>query len=223
MERTYKEMQVQDLKALGDSGEFSGYASIFGNVDLGGDVVQQGAFKEIVTTKDGFVRVLYQHDTRRPIGKARVTEDVRGLAFDGRLVLSDAVARSAYEMMKAGIIDGMSIGFDVLPNGSEMRQDGVRLLKSLKLYEISPVVFGMNQLAGITAVKYSQQIVDIRGYENFLREVGGFSRAQAKLLASSWKLLPGQRDAGDGEPTATEVQQLVTDILSAARKLSPTS
>lgn len=211
-----------ETKILGDDGTFAGYASIFGNVDLGGDVIERGAFKEMFMTKDGHVRVLYQHDSRRPIGKARVNEDQNGLAFEGKLVLEDAVARSAYAMMKNGIIDGMSIGYDVLGNqgdGFEIRGDGVRVLKKLKLWEISPVTFGMNPMAGITSVKHADQIKTIREYEDFLRDVGGFSRAQAKLLASAWKQLPGQREVesvSDGEGS----NQLVSEILSLAASLN---
>lgn len=187
-----------EFKVVGDTGEFSGYASIFGNVDLGGDIVERGAFKEIVTTKDNQVRVLYQHDTRNPIGKAMVREDEKGLSFDGKLILEDGLARKAYAYMKAGILDGMSIGFDVLSGGSEMMSSGVRKLTGLKLWEISPVTFGMNPLAQIERVKAAQNISNIRDYEDFLRDVGGFSKAQAKLLAGAWNTLPGQRDV-DGE------------------------
>lgn len=197
-----------EIKLIGDAGAFSGYAAVFGNVDLGGDIIERGAFKEFVTTKDNHVRVLYQHDARNPIGKALVREDSKGLAFDGSLVLEDATARKAYAMMKAGIIDAMSIGYDVIqPNGSTTDADGTRHLHGLKLWEISVTTFAMNQLASIDAVKAAQQITNIREYEDFLREVGGFSKAQAKLLAKAWNTMPGQRDV-DGEVNE-DVKQLV--------------
>ena len=106
-----------EYKALGDSGTFSGYASIFGNIDLGGDIVERGAFKEVVTNGDGAVTALWQHDSRTPIGLAKVRQDDRGLAFEGQLVLEDPMARKALAHMKAGSVRGMSIGFDILPGG----------------------------------------------------------------------------------------------------------
>jgi HK97 family phage prohead protease len=188
-----------EVKALGDTGSFSGYASVFGNVDLGGDIVERGAFKELATTPDGQVVILNQHDMRQPVGKASVKEDDRGLYFEGQLLLSVAKAREVYELMKAGIVSGMSIGYDVLSGGAEVTNAGVRKLKSLKLWEISVVTFGMNPLAGIESVKTVDQITSIREFEDFLRDAGGFSKAQAKLLASGgWKALPAHRDdAGD--------------------------
>ena len=42
-------------------GEFEGFASVYDNIDLGGDVVERGAFQQFEKTADGFIRVLYQH------------------------------------------------------------------------------------------------------------------------------------------------------------------
>ncbi len=193
-----------EVKTLGDQGEFSGYASIFGNVDEGGDVVERGAFKDVVTTKDGMVRVLYQHNQTQPIGKAKVHEDEKGLAFDGSLVLEVPQARSVYALMKAGITDGMSIGYDVLPGGDKISNSGVRMLQRLKLWEISVVTFGMNQLARIDMVKGLNDLTTIREFETFLRDVGGFSKSEAKQIATEgYKAVCSRRDDGD-EPGALD-------------------
>jgi len=188
-----------EIKAFGDSGSFEGYAAMFGNVDLGGDVIERGAFKEIVKGRDGMVKILNQHNSRDPIGVAEVTQDDKGLRFKGQLILEAASARGAYALMKGGALDGMSIGYDVLEGGAKILESGIRQLKSLKLWEISPVTFGMNPLAGIDNVKQFGNVTNIREFEDFLRDAGGFSKAQAKLLASGgWKAMPDQRDA-DGE------------------------
>ena len=174
-----------EYKSLGDAGDFEGYASVFNNVDLGGDVVEKGAFKEMSLTKDGMIRVLNNHNTRDPLGKAFVVEDDHGLQFKGRLLLELPSARSVYALMKSGITDGMSIGYDILSGGAEITKAGVRKLTALKLWEISAVTFGMNQLARIDSVKAAGDITTIREFEAFLRDEGGFSAGQAKALASS--------------------------------------
>ena len=201
-----------ELKTIGDTGTFSGYASIFGNVDDGGDVMERGSFKEFHKTRDGKVLILYQHNSRDPIGKADVVQDDKGLHFDGQLVMEDATARKAYVGMKAGTIDAMSFGFDVLPGGATITEGGIRKVSSVKLWEISPVTFGMNALARIEAVKAAGQVTNIREFEDFLRDVGGFSQAQAKLLAvGGWKSMPAQRDvASDADP----VQQYLNYLKS---------
>jgi HK97 family phage prohead protease len=207
----YKEMFTapSEFKTVGDDGTFSGYASIFGNVDLGGDVVERGAFSrgDMELTKDGAVRIADSHNLRVIIGKAMVEQDDTGLKFSGQLILGLQAARDAHLRMKAGVLDGMSIGYDSLED--EMTTAGVRKLKRLKLYEISPVTFGMNPLARIESVK-SRQITTIREFEDFLREEAGFSNAQAKLLASGgWKSLQKARDE-TGEDDAATVQDTVS-------------
>jgi HK97 family phage prohead protease len=199
-----------DTKALDDSGSFEGYAAIFNNVDNGMDVIQPGAFKEIVTTRDGMVRVLHYHRPAEPIGKAEVKEDDKGLRFKGQLILDDPLGKRVHSHMKAGILDGMSIGYDVLPGGADILASGVRALKALKLWEISVVTFGMNPLALVEGVK-AEQICNIRDYEDFLRDVGGFSKTHAKALASGgWKALQGQREAAGATLDVTRIANAFT-------------
>ena len=199
-----------EWKGLGDTGEFSGYASVFGNIDQGGDIVERGAFKEMVKTRDGKTLILFQHRSDSPIGKADVKEDDHGLKVEGKLILEDPVARRAYTGMKAGTFDAMSFGFDVLPGGSEMTSAGIRRLKELKLWEVSVVTFGMNALARIDSVKAAGQITTIREYEDFLRDEAGFSHAQAKLLASGgWKSLQSARDGAGDAGVQTIIDRLM--------------
>lgn len=188
-----------ETKAFGDSGSFEGYASIFGNVDLGGDVIERGAFKEIVKGRNGMVKILNQHRSNDPIGVADVKQDDKGLAFKGQLILEAPSARSAYALMKGGALDGMSIGYDVLEGGGKILESGIRVLTGLKLWEISPVTWGMNPLAGIDNVKIASNITNIRELEDFLRE-SGFSKAQAVAIASrGWNGLQDRRDSGEAD------------------------
>jgi HK97 family phage prohead protease len=208
----YLNMQLE-VKALGDTGSFEGYAGIFGNVDLGGDVLERNAIKEVVKGRNGLVKVLNQHNMRDPIGGAKVMPDDKGIAFEGQLVLETPSARSAYALMKAGVLDGMSFGYDVMAGGAEIMKSGVRQLKAIKLWEISPVTFGMNPLAGVTGVK---GIATIREFEDFLRDAGGFSAAQAKALASGgFKALASARDESGGVDEAKELVDLIGKIRSA--------
>lgn len=191
-----------ETKAFGDSGSFEGYAAIFGNVDLGGDIISRGAFKEIVKNASGMVVVLNQHRTSDPIGTAEVKQDEKGLEFKGQLILEAPSGRSAYALMKGGALTGMSIGYDVRPGGAKVSEAGIRTLSDLKLWEISPVTFGMNPLAGIHGVKDSGNITTIREFEDFLRDAGGFSKSQAIDIArGGWKTLQDRRDSGIADDT----------------------
>jgi HK97 family phage prohead protease len=208
-----KDLLIPDLKNVGESGKFSGYASIFGNVDDGKDRIQHGAFKEIVTNSSGKVVTLYMHGFRDPIGLASVGQDTKGLAFEASLELGDPMARRAHTLMKAQIIDGMSIGYDVLDGGATLEEKtGIRDLTGLKLWEISPVTFGMNSAARIEGVKQiAADVKSIRDFEAFLRDVGGFDRARAKALASGgWDALLKVRDEPAGEEkTGARILELI--------------
>lgn len=193
------------IKALNEDGSFSGHASVFGNVDSQQEVVERGAFKEIIKNEDGKVVVLWQHNSRDPIGVADVREDAKGLAFEGSLVLEDPTARKARAHMIAKSVRGMSIGYDTLKD--EVR-DGIRYLKELKLYEISVVTFGANILAGIDFIK-AANITNIRELEDFLRESGGFSKAQAVAIASrGWNGLQDRRESGGADDAQKYLQFL---------------
>src|SRR6266566_5269881 len=58
------------IKSLDEAGRFVGLASTYGNVDLGGDVVEPGAFQKTITDRGGEVPLLFAHDSRQPIGLA---------------------------------------------------------------------------------------------------------------------------------------------------------
>ncbi|MDB5555196.1 MAG: peptidase [Rhizobium sp.] len=143
-----------ELKMLGEAGAFSGYASLFGEVDLGKDRVERGAFlKSLARRGASGVRMLFQHDPAEPIGAWRVIrEDGRGLYVEG--LLSDGVkrAREVHQLMKSRAIDGLSIGFQTVRAKSEPKT-GVRQILEADLWEISVVTFPMLPSARISDVK----------------------------------------------------------------------
>ena len=143
--------QLEDLKSRGDDGwSFSGYASTFGNIDEGGDVVLRGAFSDSLARR--VPRLLWQHDMSEPIGRVmQLKEDDRGLHGDF-LISRTARGHDAYVLLKDGAIDSMSIGY--IPDEQEFDDEhNVRKLKSVDLLEISLVSIPMNGEARVTAVK----------------------------------------------------------------------
>jgi hypothetical protein len=137
------------IKAVDDAGSFTGLGAVYGNTDLGGDQIMPGAFTRTLAAGKQFP-LLWQHDPSNPIGTAKVTDTREGLQVDGKLLLQDPTALKAHTFMKAGVIRGLSIGFETLQ--SSMDGD-VRLLKELRLWEFSVVTFPMNESAQISSVK----------------------------------------------------------------------
>jgi phage prohead protease, HK97 family len=144
-----------DLETVGGDGRFSGYASIFGAIDLGRDIIEPGAFAASLRKRGAeAVRMLFQHDPDQPIGRwSEIREDRRGLYVEGRLALGVARGREVHELMKAGALDGLSIGFQTVKARSE-KAAGIRRILAADLFEISVVTFPMQPGARVTAVKH---------------------------------------------------------------------
>jgi HK97 family phage prohead protease len=137
------------VKSVDDSGKFTGIGAVYGNVDLGGDKILPGAFSRTLAGSKQFP-LLWQHNPSDPIGSVKVTDSPVGLQVEGQLLLSDPTAQKAYSFLKAGIIKGLSIGFETVKASFV---DEVRELSELKLWELSVVTFPMNQEAMVTGVK----------------------------------------------------------------------
>jgi phage head maturation protease len=145
------------------------------------------------------------------IGKwVNAEEDEIGLRMDGELTLGHSVADDAYALMTHGAVNGLSIGYRIPEGGAEKSGD-VRLLKRIELVEVSIVEEPADLSARIGDVKSAiDEIESLKQAEAFLRDVGGFSWAVAKALASQIKSV-ALRDG------AAEETQL-TDIFSRLRQ-----
>lgn len=162
------------FKSITDAGTFEGVLSPYGNVDRGGDVVERGAFQKNIAEK-GVVRpLLWQHMTTMPIGDLTLADRADGLYAKGRLLMSLPEAKRAYDLIKAGITTGLSIGFKTM---REEFRGSVRHLKEIALYEGSIVTFPMNELAQITSVKALDPERVRKSLEDFRRGIlGAFER-----------------------------------------------
>jgi HK97 family phage prohead protease len=203
---------------------FSGYASVFGNVDSYGDVILKGAFRDTLkeAKKSGnWPAMLMQHggwgmgaDDLTPIGIwTSMEEDEVGLKVEGKLA-DTARGKEAYGLLKMTprpAITGMSIGYYakefVLGTKPEEPR---RTLKKVELVEVSLVTFPANGKARVQDVK-SQP--DIRIAEQALRDAG-FSRSEAKaILASGFKSLP-QREAEELGQLAAMIERNIASLTS---------
>ena len=130
-----------------EDGTVEGYASLFGEIDAARDMVMPGAFARTLKSR-GIRRVpmLFQHDPAEPIGVwLELYEDTRGLRARGRLIPDVARARELIALVRAGAVDGLSIGFRTV-KGRIDPASRVRRLIDVDLWEISIVTFPL--LAG---------------------------------------------------------------------------
>ena len=160
-----KDMPVK-VKAGPDDGlgegEFSAYASVFGNVDSYGDVVVKGAFANDLKRWEESgnpIPLLFGHNMSDPdynLGHVvTAVEDDKGLLVTAQLDLENPKAMQTYRMLKGRRINQMSFAYDVLDEDTVEIAAGVKAneLRELKLYEVSVVTIGANQETEVLAVK----------------------------------------------------------------------
>lgn len=196
------------------TGEFEGYGSVFNNTDLGNDVIRNGAFKKSLSRRGAKgVKLLYQHKSDMPIGIFEsIEEDDHGLKVKGRLAMKTQAGQEAYELMKMGALDGLSIGFRVNPKMvSYDKRTKKRIIDEVDLMEISLVTFPMNPQATVRSVKGEE--ITIRDWENGMRDAFNLSRSEAKLAAKAVHEVFSQRDVEDNADR---------ELVDAIKKLTET-
>lgn len=149
--------------------EFAGYASVFDNIDLGGDKIIKGAFKNALADRypDGGagVPVYWNHDVDDPFKNLGLTskavEDDHGLYVEGEIDQSTELGQQVAKLLKAGRVNQMSFAYDVRDGAwveGKKRDDGsyepgYYELRDLDLYEVSICPIGMNQETEVAAKK----------------------------------------------------------------------
>ncbi|MCF7541823.1 HK97 family phage prohead protease [Pseudomonas petrae] len=205
-----------EVKASDEQGNFEGYAAVFNNVDLGDDVILPGAFTKVKTTRGGRLKLALFHDLTRLVGSAEFSQDDHGLYIKGKVNLAVSYARDAYELMKEGTLDSMSIGFNtILATYEERGGRSVRIIKQAELWEASLVPFGMNPEAQVTDVKS-----DIRIFEKALRDRMGLSQKEAAAVASLGYSAV-HRDGGTEATAIVEELKTLSSTFDQFFKVSP--
>ena len=205
-EKNMKKMETKmfefDIKELDENtGVVTGHCSAFHIVDSDEDIVEPGAFERTIKDKQGMVPILSQHRHDKEIGMTtELMEDGKGLFFKGQLYVKQSdddmyvpEAQSEYAKMKyrqkLGKPMPMSFGFEI--QDAEIDDDGIRHLKDLDLWEISPVTFPAQPLASVSSVK---------------------SYAQEKLEAM-------QKDIKEGRVLSQENEALIRDAIDALENI----
>jgi HK97 family phage prohead protease len=219
MDRMAFPLEVKLAGGEADAGTVEGYASVFGLLDRGGDIVMPGAFKASLADwkkRKALPPMLWQHDPYTPVGVwTDLVEDEKGLKVVGDLVLEVQQASDARALCIAGAVKGLSIGYRTIDYEID-RTTGVRKLKKLELWEVSLVTFAMLPEAQISGVKGE---VDPRELERSLRSEAGLSSAAAvKAVAIFKKHL---RDGGgQSEPDGREGNRsMLMSLRKAAEAL----
>jgi HK97 family phage prohead protease len=183
-QREYKSFPTAVTKVEADQGVVEHIVAVTGNIDLGMDRIEPGAFVKTLTERGGQVRVLDQHNTdsimrvlgkplaMREIGRnelpagllAKFPDAKGGLWARTQFLLSTPEGRGAFERIKSGSVGEFSIGYDALDVGFDNvpvdgKQTAIRSLKQIRLYEYSPCLWGMNPATTVLSAKSAETSV----------------------------------------------------------------
>ena len=204
------------LKALSDTGTFSGYGSVFNVEDSYGDIVVPGAFADSLAAqkaKNRLPAMLWQHRSAEPLGVyTAMAEDSVGLKVEGQLALATVRGAEAHVLMKMGALTGLSIGY--MPREESFdKVTGINTLIKVDLWEVSPVTFPANDAARVQGVKSIEVIESIRDAEKYLRDAG-FTRKEAVAFIARVK------GFSQSESDESAMQQLAEAIQSRGAALA---
>ena len=205
MERKSFRLKLSDVS---DTGEIGGHGSVANNVDLGEDTVRPGAFVKTLQESKGRLPILFNHNPGEPIGVwTEMHEDSTGLRVKGQINMEVARGREIHALLKQGAIKGLSIGYSIVKDKIEK---GVRNLLELKLYEVSVVVFPMNELAQVDTVKAeteSEKNKLASRYERIVKSKQELLLLMGQLMAlleEAEEAEPGNHSTTEGEDGAAE-------------------
>lgn len=223
-----------DVKALPDEasslGEFEGYGAVFGNIDLGGDIIERGAFQSSLdewNSKQMMPQMLWYHDNEEIIGDwTEMVEDEYGLRVKGRLWVKGDLkvdeAVKAYNVLRGTSVKGLSIGYRVRDYETQEQMDGsiVRVLKEIDLMEVSIAPWSMNPRAMVTGVKTKDgELKSKREVEKVLRDAGLSRRESKAFIAGGYEALCRDgKDQVDADHRDDDLEE--GELLASLKKLS---
>ena len=209
------------LKMEGDTGRFSGYASVFGGVDSYGDTIIKGAFES--SLRNAKPKMFFNHDWAMPIGKwLKAKEDDHGLFVDGELTPDLSLAADVRAAMKHGTLDGLSIGGYLKAGDYEETEKGRIIRKWSNLMEISPVVFPADgaariDLSSVKNIDFESMLPECgteKDIERLLRDAG-LSKGQATAVVSRVRSILKGRDAHEGDN-----EKLTAEIVARLQRIA---
>lgn len=218
MKRKNREFPFQ-VKEITETGEFSGYLSVYNTIDAYQEKVVPGAFEDTLReweTRGRLPPVLWQHNVREPIGPfTKMVEDAKGLYTEGQLLVKDIVlAAQARVLILKKVVTGMSIGFETIVDSFD-KQTGILSLLKINLWEGSIVTFPANRDAQVEAVKSilgEGKMPSLKEFEEVLRDVG-FSRTQAKSIVGHG--YAGLLRDAESRPTAPDAKSVLDELFAS--------
>lgn len=165
----------------GEAKRIEGYFSVFNSIyQIAPDMSESFAPGAFTETLDGDIRALIDHVTRYVLGRnlagtLELREDDKGLWGSILINPNDQDALNAYARVERGDVNQCSIGFDILEENTEVRDDGSVhwTIKKVRLHEVSVCTFPAYQETSVEARKQQKEQIERRRVEAWREEMLG--------------------------------------------------
>lgn len=180
--------QEVEVKSEGTHLYLEGYAAVYGNVDSYKDIIQAGAFDAFLASADAKrVKFCYNHDPHDVIGVIEsLYSDENGLKFKAKLS-NTTRGKDVAELINDGALSEFSIGYRV--EDAIYKEEGVRVLTKLYLYEFSVVSRAANPEAVLTATERKEEQIEEasapeeKSYAQLAQELEELEGRKAEIIA----------------------------------------
>lgn len=218
-------LKLCQLQALEEDGEWkiSGYATVFGNRNSYGFQIRKGAYSKVLS-EGVSPKMFFNHDSwNLPIGKwTDLKEDEIGLKVEGILTKGVSKAEDIYHAVKAGTVDGLSVGIAWKATDEVELADGTLEITMIsRLSEISVVTYPSDGKARVTQVLSADEVDEkiealqsVRDLENFFHDEFQLSKRQSGWLLSKAKACFAAEKSRDDSQKAQKELAAVFDRLS---------
>lgn len=225
-------LKLCQLQALEEDGEWkiSGYATVFGNRNSYGFQIRKGAYSKVLAEGVN-PKMFFNHDSwNLPIGKwTDLKEDEIGLKVEGVLTKGVSKAEDIYHAVKAGTVDGLSVGIGWKAADEVELDDGtVEVTMISRLSEISVVTYPSDGKARVTQVLSADEVDEkieslqsVRDLENFFHDEFQLSKRQSGWLLSKAKAcFAAEKNRDDSQKAQKELAAVFDRLSIGIDKLS---
>lgn len=220
------------LQAREENGEWkiSGYATVFGNKNSYGFQIRKGAYSKVLAEGVN-PKMFFNHNSwDLPIGKwTDLKEDDIGLKVEGVLTKGVSKAEDIYHAVKAGTVDGLSVGISWRAADEVELDDGtIELSMIARLSEISVVTYPADGKARVNQVLSSDEVDEkiesiqsVRDLENFFHDEFQLSKRQSGWLLSKAKAcFAAEKNRDDSQKAQKELAAVFDRLSVGIEKLS---
>lgn len=220
------------LQAIEENGEWkiSGYATVFGNRNSYGFQIRKGAYSKLLSEGVN-PKMFFNHDSYAvPIGKwTDLREDEIGLKVEGVLTKGVSQAEDIYHAVKAGTVDGLSVGIAWKAADEVELEDGtIEVTMIARLSEISVVTYPSDGKARVTQVLSADEVDEkieslqsVRDLENFFHDEFQLSKRQSGwLLAKAKACFAAEKNRDDSQKAQKELAAAFDRLSVGIDKLS---